>query len=75
MKIRSAILPLISTRLQPGVTVTAAASRFNGLSAGEKPLKRFSRLSFVNIGLKPGANEKETGRMFFQLPRPGFVFA
>lgn len=33
-------------------------SRFNGLSAREKPLKRFFRLPLLFTGLKPGANER-----------------
>ena len=49
---------LISTRLQPGVDAGVASSRFNGLSVGRKPLKRFSYFSLANTGLKPGANEK-----------------
>ena len=32
-------------------------SRFNGLPAAAKPLKRFSLLSVVCTGLKPGVNE------------------
>jgi hypothetical protein len=58
MKSSDAMFPLIGTRLQPGVIVFAATSRFNGLSVEEKPLKRFSRLTLVNTGLKPGVNEK-----------------
>jgi hypothetical protein len=34
------------------------ASRFNGLSATTKPLKRFCALRASNTGLKSGANEK-----------------
>ena len=58
VQLSNAMFTLISTRLQPGVGTLAAVSRFNGLFAGGKPLKRFSHFPSVNTGLKPGANEK-----------------
>lgn len=52
------ICNLINTRLQPGVQQRqASSSRFNGLHAACKPLKRFRFLSCGFTGLKPGVNE------------------
>ena len=51
-------------------------SRLNGFSVFPKAAEAAGMICFREVtGLKPGANEKETGRMFFQIPRPGFVFA
>ncbi len=38
-------------------------SRFNGLSATAKPLKRFRALCVSNTGLKPGVNEKSVNHL------------
>jgi hypothetical protein len=47
--------------LTPGFSRVGEAarktSRFNGLPAAEKPLKRFSPFPPVGTGLKPGVNE------------------
>jgi uncharacterized protein (DUF885 family) len=52
------IFNLINTRLQPGVQQRqASSSRFNGLHAACKPLKRFRFLSCGFTGLKPGVNQ------------------
>ncbi|HEY1660863.1 MAG TPA: hypothetical protein VGI03_00445 [Verrucomicrobiae bacterium] len=50
-------IALINTRLQPGAWPSPSVSRFNGLLAPDKPLKRFLPSWPVNTGLKPGANE------------------
>ena len=62
--------PLISTRLQPGVsartmveTVSTVSSRRARLHrTPAKPLKRLGSLSRHTTGLKPGANESATNR-------------
>ncbi len=48
---------IINIRLQPGVGAFTLMSRFNGLSAQDKPLKRLLSSWPVNTGLKPGVNE------------------
>ena len=59
-----AVRPLISTRLQPGVTrraTTQPLQRFPVFSSAPspipKPLKRLSHLAAHDTRLKPGANE------------------
>ena len=52
------ICNLINTRLEPGVQERqASSSRFTGLHADCKPLKRFRFLSCGFTGLKPGVNQ------------------
>jgi len=75
--------PLISIRLQPGVTVRCGlASRFNGFGGTSgKPLKRLSTFAALNTWLKPGANGRTnccTRRLRACLPvllLAGFIFS
>ena len=53
---RDPICNLINSRLQPGIQ--ESSSRFNGLQADDKPLKRFHSASRDSTGLKPGVNER-----------------
>ena len=59
---RDPICNLINTRLQPGVQ--ESSSRFNGLSADPKPLKRFHSTSCDSTGLKPDVNERASWKPF-----------
>jgi NADH-quinone oxidoreductase subunit M len=51
----------INTGLQAGVQTSVEPKPFQRLSAGEKPLKRFSSSTPENTGLKPGVNENGNG--------------
>src|SRR6476646_7549081 len=53
----SSCLTVINTRLPPRHGDPSATSRFNGLPAMPKPLKRFRSSSCNYTGLKPGVNE------------------
>jgi len=64
---------LVNTRLQPGDQARGLASRFNGLSAREKPLKRFFDSHPAFTGLKPGVNERR--RVVLSGQRHGFIRA
>src|SRR5215475_979125 len=62
---RDPICILINTRLQPGLQQpSASTSRFKGLPAEHKPLKRFHSSSCFPTGLKPGANESVGWKTF-----------
>jgi hypothetical protein len=70
----------IKLSLAPGFSPvwdwTMSSSRFNGFSAFPEAAEAAGAIRFHEItGLKPGANEKGTGLTFFQMPRPGYVFA
>ena len=56
---------VINTRLEPGADRQARASRFNGLPAAHKPLKRFLSCSSGCTGLKPGVNESAFRKTLF----------
>jgi uncharacterized protein (DUF885 family) len=56
---------VINTRLVPGADRQARASRFNGLPAAHKPLKRFLSCSSDCTGLKPGVNESAFRKTLF----------
>jgi len=55
---------LINTRLQPGVEGRRGTSRFKGVPAGRKPLKRFDSYSVRRPGLKPSVNERANRKTF-----------
>jgi uncharacterized protein (DUF885 family) len=62
---RTPICNLINTRLQPDVQQRQeSTSRFNGLAADDKPLKRFHSASCESTGLKPGVNERASWKPF-----------
>jgi uncharacterized protein (DUF885 family) len=56
---------VINTRLGRGADRQARASRFNGLPAARKPLKRFLSCSSGYTGLKPGVNESPFRKTLF----------
>ena len=62
---RTPICNLINTRLQRGVQRQESTSRFNGLAAEDKPLKRFHSAWCDSTGLKPGVNEKGSWKVFW----------
>jgi len=62
---RTPICNLINTRLQRGVQRQESTSRFNGLAAEDKPLKRFHSASCDFTGLKPSVNEKGSWKVFW----------
>jgi uncharacterized protein (DUF885 family) len=53
---------LVNTQLQPGAA-QSNASRFDGFLAASKGLKRFGACSYRNRGLKPGVNERASGKL------------
>ncbi|HEX3620525.1 MAG TPA: DUF885 domain-containing protein [Candidatus Udaeobacter sp.] len=53
---------LVNTQLQPGAA-QSNASRFDGFLAVSKGLKRFGACSYRNRGLKPGVNERASGKL------------
>ena len=56
---------VINTRLEPGADCQARASRFNGLPAARKPLKRFLSCSSGYTGLRPHVNESALRKTLF----------
>ena len=59
---------VIYARLEPAAEHQARESRFTGLSAARKPLKRFLSCSSGYTGLKPGVNESAFWKpLFFAL--------
>jgi uncharacterized protein (DUF885 family) len=57
--------PDVINGLEPGADRQARASRFNGLSAAHKPLKRFLSCSSGCTGLKPGVKESAFRKTLF----------
>src|SRR5438093_13271629 len=58
---------VINTRLQPRDGDSPGTSRFNGLPAMPKPLKRFESSSCSYTRLKPGINENAFRTLSFAL--------